>query len=294
MQGLDFKGLGVAMVTPFGADGAVDYAGLKNLVNHLVNAGTEYLVVMGTTGESVTLSKEEKQDVLDFIKEHAKGKSKIVYGCGGNDTAVIAKEMAKVKGVDGILSVSPAYNKPSQAGIYAHYEAVVQETDLPIILYNVPGRTASNMLPDTTLKLASDFKNVVAIKEASGNLEQIADIILNKPDGFEVISGDDGLTLPILALGGIGVISVVGNAFPAEFRAMMAASEAGDYNTARQKHYQLHRLIQLLFKEGNPGGIKATLKHLGICDGGVRLPLMPATTGLSDELLAWLKANKLI
>lgn len=294
MQGLDFKGLGVAMVTPFGADGAVDYAGLKNLVNHLVNAGTEYLVVMGTTGESVTLSKEEKQDVLDFIKEHAKGKSKIVYGCGGNDTAVIAKEMAKVKGVDGILSVSPAYNKPSQAGIYAHYEAVVQETDLPIILYNVPGRTASNMLPDTTLKLASDFKNVVAIKEASGNLEQIADIILNKPDGFEVISGDDGLTLPILALGGIGVISVVGNAFPAEFRAMMAASEAGDYNTARQKHYQLHRLIQLLFKEGNPGGIKATLKHLGICDGGVRLPLMPATTGLSDELLACLKANKLI
>ena len=249
---------------------------------------------MGTTGESVTLSKEEKQDVLDFIKEHAKGKSKIVYGCGGNDTAVIAKEMAKVKGVDGILSVSPAYNKPSQAGIYAHYEAVVQETDLPIILYNVPGRTASNMLPDTTLKLASDFKNVVAIKEASGNLEQIADIILNKPDGFEVISGDDGLTLPILALGGIGVISVVGNAFPAEFRAMMAASEAGDYNTARQKHYQLHRLIQLLFKEGNPGGIKATLKHLGICDGGVRLPLMPATTGLSDELLACLKANKLI
>ena len=294
MQGLDFKGLGVAMVTPFGADGAVDYAGLKNLVNHLVNAGTEYLVVMGTTGESVTLSKEEKQDVLDFIKEHAKGKSKIVYGCGGNDTAVIAKEMAKVKGVDGILSVSPAYNKPSQAGIYAHYEAVVQETDLPIILYNVPGRTASNMLPDTTLKLASDFKNVVAIKEASGNLEQIADIILNKPDGFEVICGDDGLTLPILALGGIGVISVVGNAFPAEFRAMMAASEAGDYNTARQKHYQLHRLIQLLFKEGNPGGIKATLKHLGICDGGVRLPLMPATTGLSDELLACLKANKLI
>ena len=294
MQGLDFKGLGVAMVTPFGADGAVDYAGLNNLVNHLVNAGTEYLVVMGTTGESVTLSKEEKQDVLDFIKEHAKGKSKIVYGCGGNDTAVIAKEMAKVKGVDGILSVSPAYNKPSQAGIYAHYEAVVQETDLPIILYNVPGRTASNMLPDTTLKLASDFKNVVAIKEASGNLEQIADIILNKPDGFEVISGDDGLTLPILALGGIGVISVVGNAFPAEFRAMMAASEAGDYNTARQKHYQLHRLIQLLFKEGNPGGIKATLKHLGIYDGGVRLPLMPATTGLSDELLACLKANKLI
>lgn len=294
MQGLDFKGLGVAMVTPFGADGAVDYAGLKNLVNHLVNAGTEYLVVMGTTGESVTLSKEEKQDVLDFIKEHAKGKSKIVYGCGGNDTAVIAKEMAKVKGVDGILSVSPAYNKPSQAGIYAHYEAVVQETDLPIILYNVPGRTASNMLPDTTLKLASDFKNVVAIKEASGNLEQVADIILNKPDGFEVISGDDALTLPILALGGIGVISVVGNAFPAEFRAMMAASEAGDYNTARQKHYQLHRLIQLLFKEGNPGGIKATLKHLGICDGGVRLPLMPATTSLSDELLACLKANKLI
>lgn len=294
MQGIDFKGLGVAMVTPFHEDGSVDFKGLENLTKHLVAAGTEYLVVMGTTGESVTLSKQEKQEVLDAIRTHSEGKSKIVLGCGGSDTRVVVEEISKIKGVDGILSVSPAYNKPAQEGIYQHYASIAQATDLPIILYNVPGRTASNMLPGTTLRLARDFKNIVAIKEASGNLEQVADIIANKPEGFEVISGDDGLTLPMLSLGAVGVISVVGNAYPAEFRALMAAFDKGDNAKAAKLHFTIHHLIQLLFKEGNPGGIKSVLHHLEICKPHVRLPLVSATVALQQEILAELKKQQLI
>ncbi|TXC76155.1 4-hydroxy-tetrahydrodipicolinate synthase [Luteibaculum oceani] len=286
MDGSIFKGLGVAMVTPFKADGSVDFEGLKNLTSHLVDAHTEYLVVMGTTGESATLTKEEKLEVLETVKSVAKGKSKIVWGCGGNNTAVVAKEIAGVEklGVDGILSVSPAYNKPTQEGIYMHYATLAKATSLPIILYNVPGRTASNMLAETTLKLAIDFSNIVAIKEASGNLEQIGDIIKAKPDHFEVISGDDGLSLPILAMGGIGVISVVGNAFPTEFREMIHATINSDLELARERHYQLHNMMQLLFKEGNPGGIKEALRLKGICENYVRLPLVPVSKSLSDKI----------
>ncbi|MES2627816.1 MAG: 4-hydroxy-tetrahydrodipicolinate synthase, partial [Bacteroidota bacterium] len=216
MANSKFHGLGVAMVTPFSADGKIDFIGLEKLVNHLITNGVNYLVVQGTTGENVTLSSDEKEEVLRFVIEVNKSRVPVVLGVGGNNTAEIVKRLSSLNtnGVDGILSVSPYYNKPTQEGIYQHFKAVLEATTLPVILYNVPGRTGSNMLPATTLRIAKDFKNAVAIKEASGNVEQIMTIIKGKPEGFEVISGDDAITLPLVAAGADGVISVIGNAFP--------------------------------------------------------------------------------
>ncbi len=286
-----FKGLGVALVTPFQENGKVDMAGLQRLVEHNIKNGTDFLVVHGTTGESATLTKEEKRATLDFIIEINAGRKPIVLGVGGNNTAEVVEALntLDLKGVDGILSVSPYYNKPSQEGIFQHFKTVAAATELPIILYNVPGRTMSNMLPKTTLKIARACKNVVAIKEASGNLEQVMELILNKPKGFLVLSGDDALTLPHMAIGGDGVISVVGNAFPQRFSRMIQNAVSGNLEEARKDHYDLIELIQTLFADGNPAGIKRVLKELDICKEYLRLPLVPVNETIANRLDALTK-----
>ncbi len=295
MTGMDFKGLGVAMVTPFNKDGSVDFKGLDQLTESLLAAKTDYLVVMGTTGEAATLTETEQNEVLQAVYAKAKGKAKIVFGCGGNNTKAVAAKAASLdhRIIDGILSASPSYNKPTQKGIVAHYQAVSEASSIPIILYNVPGRTASNMLASTTLEIARTCKNVVAIKEASGDLEQVADIIKDKPEGFEVISGDDALTVPMISLGGIGAISVVGNAYPERFGNAIHAALKGDYGQARSLYYPLHGLIPLLFKEGNPAGVKEVLKHLDICDHYQRMPLMPVSEVLRESLVAYIAKENL-
>ncbi len=271
-----FKGTGVAIVTPFNDDKSVDYNGLEKLVEHLISNGIDYLVVQGTTGESVTLTKEEKKETLAFIINVNNGRLPIVLGIGGNCTATVvdAFKSTDVAGVDAILSVSPYYNKPTQEGIYQHYKSIAEISTLPIILYNVPGRTSSNILPETTLRLARDFEKIIAVKEASGSLEQCMEIINNKPDNFLVISGDDAITLPMVASGGDGVISVIANAFPQGFSDMVRHGLNDDMVTARKLHYKYFEMIHYLFVEGNPAGVKAALKILGISGDAVRLPLV--------------------
>ena len=281
-----FQGLGIALVTPFRSNGLIDYAGLERLIDHLVNGGVNYVVSMGTTGESVTLSKEEKHQLLAETIAFVRNRVPVVLGVGGNNTAEVIDTLSgfEMDGVDAILSVSPYYNKPTQEGIYQHYKAIAQVSLRPIILYNVPGRTGSNMAAETTLRLARDFKNIIAIKEASGNLGQIGTILKHRPKGFMVISGDDALTLPIIALGGAGVISVVGNALPSEFGSLVHAALKGDIVTARTEHLRLLETIDLLFVEGNPGGIKHVLKILGICEDTMRLPLVNISEGTANKL----------
>lgn len=271
-----FKGTGVALVTPFRKEGEVDYNALQKLVEFQINNGTDYLVVQGTTGESVTLTESEKVSVLEFVIEINNNRLPIVLGVGGNNTQLVIEQIIKFSQfkIDGILSVSPYYNKPSQEGIIAHYKAISKATVLPIILYNVPGRTSSSISASTTLKLANQCDNIIAIKEASGNLEQIMEIILNKPKDFLVISGDDALTLPHLSIGGDGVISVVANAFPKRFSTMVNSAIVGKMDLAKEKHYELFEIIQFLFVDGNPGGIKYVLKLISICEDYVRLPLV--------------------
>jgi len=281
------KGLGVAMVTPFDAQGNLDLAALKRLTNFLIDGGVDYLVVQGTTGESPVLTKEEKQVTLDTVIEVNQGRLPIVFGIGGNNTMALVNDFKSydLKGVDAILSASPYYNKPTQEGIYQHYKMLSEHSPLPIIVYNVPGRTASNILPETTLRLASDFQNIVAIKEASGNMEQIMHLIQNSPSDFLVISGDDAITLPILACGGDGVISVVGNAFPHQFKTMVAAAMEDNMTLARSEHFRVLPIISHLFAEGNPGGIKAVLEHLEIMEAHLRLPLVPISYARKLELI---------
>ena len=275
-----FKGSGVALVTPFNQDMQIDFDALASLVEYQIDNGTDFLVVQGTTGESPTLSKSEKMDVLNEVIEINEGRCKIVYGVGGNNTAAVAESLADLpKGVDGILSVSPYYNKPIQKGIVAHYKIVADSTDLPIILYNVPGRTGSNVAPETTLELA-EVRNIVAVKEASGNMEQIMQIIKYRPSGFGVLSGDDNLTMPLIAAGADGVISVVANAFPALFSSMVHAAMRGELDAAREAHYKLFDVTKMFFEQGNPGGVKAALAHMELMDEFMRLPLFP----VSDEL----------
>lgn len=282
----NFKGTGVAIVTPFKTDKSVDYAALEKLVEHLIQNGIDYLVVQGTTGESVTLSQKEKIEILAFVIKINNKRLPIVLGLGGNCTQTIVDTLktTSLEGVDAILSVSPYYNKPTQEGIYQHYKAIAEVSPTPIILYNVPGRTSSNILPSTTLRLANDFKNIIAIKEASGNIEQAMEIINNKPKDFLIISGDDALTLPIIASGGDGVISVLANAFPKGFSGMVNAALKGDFETAKKLHYTYFELIHYLFCDGNPAGIKATLKLLGIIDDAVRLPLVNVTEKTYDKI----------
>ncbi|MDF2436463.1 MAG: 4-hydroxy-tetrahydrodipicolinate synthase [Bacteroidota bacterium] len=289
-----FKGTGVAIVTPFTKDGNVDFKGLEKLVNFIIKGGVEYVVVMGTTGESVTLTKEEKQSVVSHVVEAVNKRVPIVLGLGGNNTLELVNSLKKdsFNGIDALLSVSPYYNKPNQRGIYQHYKALSEASPLPIILYNVPGRTSSNMTADTTVKLAEDFKNIIAIKEASGNLEQCMKIIKNKPKDFLVISGDDALTLPMIACGADGVISVVANAFPKDFSEMTRQILAGKVKEAQKLHYKLTDIIEQLFADGNPAGIKAVLEMMKICSSQVRLPLVNVNQATQNALTELVKRYK--
>lgn len=273
------------MVTPFAQDKSVDFKGLEKLTNHLVDGGVDYLVVQGTTGESATLSATEKQEVLDCVVDTNAGRLPIVFGHGGNNTQGLIDGFSTLNldKVDAILSASPYYNKPTQGGIIAHFEAVADAAPKPVILYNVPGRTSSNMLPETTLKLA-EHDNVIAVKEASGDLDQVGAIIKRKSSKFLVLSGDDPLIVPHMSLGGDGIISVIANAFPKEFSAIAKLCFQGDYNTARQLHFLLVDMVYMLFAEGNPGGVKAVLQILGIVDDHLRLPLVPVSSGLKSKM----------
>ncbi|MFM7666811.1 MAG: 4-hydroxy-tetrahydrodipicolinate synthase [Bacteroidota bacterium] len=279
-----FTGSGVALVTPFNKDYTIDFAALRKLVRYQIDNGTDFLVVQGTTGESPTLSQDEKMQVLQSVIDENKGALKIVYGVGGNNTIDIGEKLKKVPtGVDGILSVSPYYNKPTQQGIIEHFNYLASCTNLPIILYNVPGRTGSNMLPSTTLKLA-EIPNLVAVKEASGNMEQIMEIIRLKPEGFGVLSGDDAITMPLIAAGADGVISVVANAFPKRFSEMVHASMEENLPRARAAHYDLLSITKMFFEEGNPGGVKVSLNEQGIMEETMRLPLYPVSDTLRNRI----------
>ena len=290
-----FKGTGVAIVTPFSKDNSIDYKSLGKLVDFIIKGGVEYIVVLGTTGESVTLSKEEKQSIITHVIENVNKRVPIVLGLGGNNTQEIVnsfKKTADFNHIDALLSVSPYYNKPNQRGIYQHYKAISEVSPLPIILYNVPGRTASNLSADTTLKLANDFKNIIAIKEASGNLEQCMKIIKYKPKDFSVISGDDMLTLPMIAAGADGVISVVANAFPKDFSEMTRQILAGNVKEAQKLHYKLTDIIEQLFADGNPAGIKAVLEMMKICTANVRLPLVKVNKATQNALTEMVEMYK--
>jgi len=281
-----FQGTGLALVTPFAADGSLDRAALVRLVNHSIDGGVDFLVVLGTTGETATLATDEKKQVLETVAETTNGRIPLVVGVGGNNTAAVCAQLEAglPSGYTGVLSVSPYYNKPTQEGIYQHYKAVCGSTDAPVILYNVPGRTGSNVLANTVLRVAQDCPNAVAMKEASGNLEQAMAIIQSAPAGFDVLSGDDNLTLPLLACGAKGVISVSGQAYPRLFSGMVRDARAGRLEDAQRAHYELFTFTQLLFAEGNPGGIKAALAHLGLCENFLRLPLVPVSAELNGQL----------
>ena len=277
MANINLKGMGVALITPFNEDESVDYEALGKLVDYQLQNGTDYLVVLGTTAETPTLTEEEKQNIIQLVVSKVNGRIPIVLGVGGNCTRTIVEKLKKdnFDGIDAILSVVPYYNKPSQEGIYQHYKAISEATPLPIVLYNVPGRTGVNMTAETTLRIARECKNVVAIKEASGNITQMDDIIKNKPENFDVISGDDGITFPLITLGAVGVISVIGNAFPREFSRMVRLGLAGDYDNARTIHHSFTELFNLLFVDGNPAGVKSMLNAMGYVENKLRLPLVP-------------------
>ena len=286
------KGMGVALITPFKEDGSVDYDALLRLVDYQLENGTDFLCVLGTTAETPTLTKEEKEKVKRTIIDRVNGRLPILLGVGSNSTQAVVDSVKNddMTGVDALLVVVPYYNKPSQEGIYQHYKAVAEATDLPIVLYNVPGRTGVNMTAETTLRLANDFENIVAIKEASGNIAQMDEIIKNKPEGFDVISGDDGITFPLITLGGVGVISVLGNAFPREFSRMTQLALEGDYVNALPIHHQFAEMCNLLFVDGNPAGVKAMLSIMGMVENKLRLPLVPARQITCEKLsAAWEK-----
>ena len=282
-----FHGTGVALVTPFNADGSVDYPGLKNLINYLIDGNVEYLVSLGTTGEASTLNKDEKKKIWEFTAEINNNRLPMVAGIGGNDTASITNSIKQFEsiGYSAILSASPYYNKPTQEGVYQHYKMISENSDLPIILYNVPGRTGSNVSAGTTCRLAHDCENIIAIKEASGNFDQFNQIMRDKPEDFLLISGDDPVAMPMIALGAVGVISVIGNALPAQLSNMIRLCLNGDYTTALPLHLNLIEFTRLMFAEGNPAGAKAALKHFGICDDHLRLPLVKVSPELRDQII---------
>lgn len=279
MSETKFTGTGVAIITPFKTDNSVDYAALERVTDHCIQGNVNYIVVLGTTGESVTLNKNEKHDVIDTVVKAASKRVPVVVGIGGNNTMDILEGIKSVNlgQLDGILSVVPYYNKPNQNGLYEHYKAIAQVSPLPVIMYNVPGRTGINMSAETTVKLAHDFRNLVAVKEASGNMQQIMEILRDKPEGFSVISGDDGLTYPMIALGASGVISVVANAFPRDFSLMVEEALGGNYQLARSIHFSLLEMIGALFTEGSPAGVKAVMHQMGLIENQVRLPLTPVS-----------------
>ena len=272
-----FKGLGIALVTPFTQEGEVDYTALSRLIDYQLANGADFLCILATTGETPTLTADEKAKIKQMVIEKAGKKVPVLMGCGGNNTAEVVRELkeADFAGIDGILSVCPYYNKPSQEGLYQHFKAIATASPLPVVLYNVPGRTGVNLKAETTVRLAKDCPNIVAIKEASGSLEQVDEIIKNKPDSFDVISGDDALTFPMIACGAAGVISVIGNALPKEFSRMIRLEMKGEIDAARKIHHRFTDLFNLLFVDGNPAGVKAMLHEMGMIENVLRLPLVP-------------------
>lgn len=279
------KGTGVALVTPFTKDLAVDYNGLTKLLDFVLDGGVDYIVINGTTAESVTTTSEEKKQILQKIKEHVNGRVPLVYGLGGNNTQELVNSFATtdLNGIEAILSVSPYYNKPSLQGIYQHYVAVADASPVPVILYNVPGRTGSNVTSETTLKLAA-HPNIIGIKEASGNLEQCMAIAKHKPADFMLISGDDMLTVPMISFGGVGIISVLANAFPEKFSNMTRNALNGDYKKASELLFDFVDINGLMYEEGNPVGVKVLLERFGVCEDAVRMPLVEASAGLRDRI----------
>ena len=286
-----FKGLGIALVTPFLSDGSVDYKSLQRLVEYQIQNGADFFCILATTGETPCLTAEEKERIKDLVVELNKGRLPILMGCGGNNTAAVVEELktADLSGIDGILSVCPYYNKPSQEGLYQHFKAIAKASPLPVVLYNVPGRTGINLKPETTVRLAKDCENIVAIKEASGSLEQVDEIIKNAPLGFDVISGDDALTFSMIASGAAGVISVIGNALPKEFSRMIRYEFRGEYEPARKIHHRFTELYSLLFVDGNPAGVKALLHEMGFIENELRLPLVPTRITTMQKMAAILK-----
>jgi 4-hydroxy-tetrahydrodipicolinate synthase len=283
-----FHGTGVAMVTPFQADGQVDYDALEKLIDHLIDGGIDYLVSLGTTGESATLSKEEKKQVFAFTAKTVNKRVLLVAGIAGNNTLETVAEIKAfdTTGYDAILSASPHYNKPTQEGIYQHYKAIAEAAPLPIILYNVPSRTGTSVSAETTVRLATDFKNIIGIKEASGSFDLLNQLMRDKPEDFLVISGDDPISLPMIAMGAVGVISVVGNALPRQFSDMIKKCLSGDYKGAQPAHYSMIEFTRLMFAEGSPAGVKSALKHLGVCGDTLRLPLVPVSESAAENIKA--------
>jgi 4-hydroxy-tetrahydrodipicolinate synthase len=279
-----FFGTGVALVTPFDINGNVDYVAFARLLSNVVDGGVDYVLVMGTTGETPCLSAEERRKVIDFAKREIAGRVPIMVGMSGNNTSDLLDSIRNFdfSGIDGLLTASPFYNKPVQNGLYAHFAHVAEVSPVPVILYNIPGRTGVNILPETICRLASDFDNIIAVKEASGSVDQIMRVVENKPERFTVISGDDGLTLPLMAAGVKGVISVVANAFPRELSQMVKLALSGDFEQARNLHYRLLPTVRLMFAEGNPAGVKAYLSQMGVIQNVLRLPLV----NVSDDLYA--------
>ena len=290
-----FKGLGVALVTPFTTEGEVDYKALKRLVEYLIQNGADFLCILATTGETPCLSTDEKNKIKQLVIDVNRGRVRILIGCGGNNTRAVVEELKTTDwtGIDGILSVCPYYNKPSQEGLYQHFKAIAEASPLPVVLYNVPGRTGVNMKSETTVRLANDCENIVAIKEASGSLEQVDEIIKNKPDRFDVISGDAALTFSMVASGAAGSISVIGNALPREVSRMIRLEFKGEYEGARTIHHRFTELYSLLFVDGNPAGVKALLHEMGFIENVLRLPLVPTRITTLQKMTEILKTLKI-
>lgn len=290
-----FKGLGVALITPFCQDGSVDYDALSRLVEYQLDNGADFFCILATTGETPTLTREEKQNIKQLVVEKVRHRVPILMGCGGFNTAAVVEELqtGDFSGVDGVLSVCPYYNKPSQEGLYQHFKTIAAATSLPVVLYNVPGRTGVNLKAETTVRLARDCQNIVAIKEASGSLEQVDEIIKNKPADFDVISGDDALTFPMVSCGAVGVISVIGNALPKEFSKMIRLEFRGEYEAARKIHHRFTDLFGLLFIDGNPAGVKAMLHEMGFIENVLRLPLVPTRISTLQRMSEIMKELKI-
>ena len=290
-----FRGLGIALITPFTENGAVDYDAMKRIVEYQLSNGADFLCILATTGETPCLTKQEKEDIKKYIIDLVAGRIPILMGCGGNNTSAVVDELQNgdFKGIDGILSVCPYYNKPSQEGLYQHFKAISSATSLPIVLYNVPGRTGINLKAETTVRLARECENIVAIKEASGSLEQVDEILKNKPEGFAVLSGDDSLTYPMIACGADGVISVIGNALPKEFSRMIRLEKNGEFEAAVKIHHKFTDLYSLLFVDGNPAGVKALLHEMGYIKNVLRLPLVPTRVATVQKMSQILKDLKL-
>lgn len=294
MAHLNILGMGVALVTPFAANKKIDFPALERVINHVIDNGADFIVVLGTTGETPALSSDEKIAIKNFIREKADGRLPLVLGVGGNNTAEVVMQLTEedLSGYSAILSVVPPYNKPTQEGIFLHFKAIAEASPLPVILYNVPARTGVNMTADTTLRLAREVPGIVGIKEASGNIHQVQRLLREKPDNFTVLSGDDGMTYPFMALGAQGVISVLGNAYPKEFSEMVHLCLEGNYIEAVDVHFRFRDIIRLLFADGNPAGVKCVMHDMGLIENVLRLPLIPVGEATAAEILKWVEALK--